>query len=141
MDEPLIQCRYCLEEIKPRAKVCRHCSRSQNKVFNVLRSSDVAAAIISFGVLIFTILQASSANEANRKAENALQRVLQAECSVFDLAQSVIDIAEVIPRTDAGAAFAGGSLSQEDRELLKKNTDAIRNKINKFRKSEGVKCP
>jgi hypothetical protein len=72
-------CRYCLEGIKLNAKVCKHCSRSQHRVVNVLRASDVIASIIAFGVLVVTIWQLNQANEATAKAEEALKRVNVAE--------------------------------------------------------------
>ena len=147
----LKECRHCAEKIKPTAKVCHYCSRVQAGFFrfsNYIRIFEGISLLVSFGLLFAAFSNLSSASEASSKAEEALKRVieterrvLQAQCDVFDLAQSVIEITEVIPRTDAGAAFQGGSLSQQDRALLKKKADSLKSKIDNFKKSEPLKCP
>jgi hypothetical protein len=154
----LKECRHCAEKIKPTAKVCHYCSRVQAGFFrfsNYIRIFEGISLLVSVGLLTVAFLnlwstqaQLTRASEASSKAEEALKRVieterrvLQAQCDVFDLAQSVIEITEVIPRTDAGAAFQGGSLSQQDRALLKKKADSLKSKIDNFKKSEPLKCP
>ena len=143
-------CRYCLEEIKLNAKVCKHCSRSQHRVVNVLRASDVIASIIAFGVLLVTIWQLNQANEATTKAEiasnkveavevkvaAALKNVLRIEAAVSEashnicnVARSLADIGEVIPRTTEGGAFQGGSLPEKDKALLKDRIESLRKQI------------
>ncbi|MDZ4347824.1 MAG: hypothetical protein U1E51_35905, partial [Candidatus Binatia bacterium] len=113
----LKECRHCAEKIKPTAKVCHYCSRVQAGFFrfsNYLRLFEGISLLVSFGLLFVAFSNLSSASEASSKAEEALKRVieterrvLQAQCDVFDLAQNVVEITEVIPRTNAGAAFQG----------------------------------
>jgi hypothetical protein len=126
-------CEYCRKEIPGGATVCHHCSHYRATFRNWVKISDVIA-ILAIG---FAAVQLFEAFQANTKAQEALRRANEVECAVLNLAQSVIAIAEVIPRTTAAAAFQGGSLSQEDRTLLK--TEQAR--INEIKKSRNVKCP
>lgn len=131
---PLKRCRYCAQEIDPLAKVCHHCSRAQSRFFNFVNNSDLLASLISLGVLIVSIYQLSEATEASAKAKEALEkvtatevRVSQARRDVLDIAQAVIEIAEILPRTGG----YGGGLTEKDTELLKKQLDFLRTKLNR----------
>lgn len=68
------RCGFCREEIAPDAKVCCHCSRSQNRWINLLRSSDVIVSAISVAVLVVTIGQLNEAKDTNVKAHQALEK-------------------------------------------------------------------
>ena len=134
-------CRHCSEPIKPRANVCPHCSRAQCPLINFIGNSDVAAALIAFGLLIVAVIQLYQANDANIKAEEALKRAgtaesraVQACLGTVDIAKSIIDIADVIPRTNVGGAFDAGGLSPKDRAFLKAKQDSLRAQI------ENTKC-
>lgn len=133
-------CRYCFEEIKPLATVCRHCSKVQTGVFkfiNYITVAEVLSVLISLGLLWFAIAQFSTANsqlvqasEANSKAETALKKAIDIETQVLDarrdvlkVAECVIPIAEILPRTGG----FGGGLGEPDREILKKNLDCLKN--------------
>src|SRR5262249_1683451 len=133
------RCGFCREEINPGAKVCRHCSRSQNRWINLLRSSDVIASAISVAVLIVTIWQLNEAKDTNVKAYQALEKasatetqVLEVYGAVLKVAECIIPIAEILPRTGG----YGGCIGKPDKEILRKNLDCLKNLPNLPSKSK-----
>jgi hypothetical protein len=146
--EPTKFCRYCLEKIKSLAKVCHLCSRAQSPFINFLRNANLIISMTSIGLLAVAFLnfglareQLGRANDANSKAqealaqskeanlnaENALGEVLKARRDVLEVAQSVIEISAILPRTGG----YGGGLTNEDMTILKKQLDFLRSKVGK----------
>jgi hypothetical protein len=111
-------CRHCCQKIHPRAAVCHHCSNAQTWWGTGVKLTD----IISLVAVVISWIQLSEAFQANRASQAARQDV----CSI---AQSLIDMAEMIPRTTEGAAFYGGSLPEKDKVLLKDRIEALRKQI------------
>jgi hypothetical protein len=118
-------CCYCLQPIHPRAKVCHHCSRSQTRIANFIKLPE----IISIFFLMLSIWQFMEAKKAVSEAQQALTEAKEARREVVGLARSVVAIGEIISRF--GGAFDAG-LRPEDKPLLKKEVDSLKNKIKKF---------
>ena len=124
-------CRYCDELISANARVCRHCARSQSRLINLLRHSD----LISIGLFLIAIWQFTSAVEKRADAEVAFQKALSAETriseakrDILDVSRAVLEIAEIIPRSTG----YGSGLSDNDRANLKKHSDFLRLKLQQF---------
>ena len=129
-------CRYCFQEINALATVCHHCSKLQTGFFKFLNSitvAEVLSFLISLGLLWFSVAQFNTANsqlvqasEANSKAESALKKataietqVLDARRDVLKVAECVMEIAQILPRTGG----FGGGLGEPDKEILKKTQE------------------
>jgi len=61
-------CKYCVEEIHIKAKVCKHCGRNQNKWISAIKYIN----IISIIMLLLSILQYRDSKEERAKASEAL---------------------------------------------------------------------
>jgi hypothetical protein len=77
-----------------------------------------------------------TANEAIKRLEDLENRAKATEArlaksrdDVFEVAQAVIEIAEILPRTGG----YGGGLSDKDTAILKKQLDFLRNKLNEIK--------
>jgi hypothetical protein len=77
-----------------------------------------------------------TANEAIKRLEDLEDRAKATEArlaksrhDVFDVAQAVIEIAEILPRTGG----YGGGLTDKDNAVLKKQLDFLRSKLNAFK--------
>ena len=151
---PLKQCLDCAEDIKSSANFCRYCRKAQGGLLRFLEYYQVIALSVSIGLLLVAVLnffstrdQLSQAKAANLKAEEvskkveaiegdvsrALENVLRMEkaiaaasTNICNVALSLADIAEVIPRTTQGAVFESESLPEKDRLLLKEKILALR---------------
>jgi hypothetical protein len=80
-----------------------------------------------------------TANEAIKRLEDLENRAKATEArlaksrhDVFEVAQAVIEIAEILPRTGG----FGGGLSDKDTAILKKQLDFLRSKLNEFKSSK-----
>jgi hypothetical protein len=148
--ETFKQCRDCAEKIKLTANVCHYCSRAQagfSRFLNFVRIPEVMSLLLSlfflgvaFSSLLSTRQQLSQATKASAKAETASKKVaaieenvslmqkavLEARRDICNVANSLADIAEVIPRTNEGAAFQTGQLPEKDRGLLKDRIASLR---------------
>ena len=67
------QCKYCLQEIKQKAKVCHHCSRHQNRLVQYSDRIGLLISIVMVGIALFQLNEARQerivASEAVPKAE------------------------------------------------------------------------
>lgn len=109
--------RYCFQKIHPKATVCHPCSNAQMWWRNFVKLPDV----ISLGALLIAFY-----NLRKRFRQIQLPKQPAATCSI---AQSLIEVAEMIPRTTEVAAFQGGSLPEKDKALLKDRVESLRKQI------------
>ena len=128
-------CRYCDEVISDSAKVCRHCGRSQNRLINLMRHSD----LISIVLFVIAIWQFTSALQERANADVAFQKALSAEARVseakrdiFDVSEAVLSISEIVARSTG----YGSGLSESDRVNLKRHSDFLKLRLHQFDKSK-----
>lgn len=86
-------CRACKKEIEPEASVCHLCQRDQSKVVsNFNRTSGFVAAMGLLATIAGTLLSVHSAIEAKEeriRAEQALEKAVEAEKNTIELSNSV----------------------------------------------------
>jgi len=119
-------CRHCFQEIHPRASICHHCSRVQAgflRLSNVLRIGEVLSFFLSGGLLAVAFLNFFSTRDQLSKAEEALKRAKATEASVLEVADCIVPIAEILPRTGG----FGGGLRESDQKTLQKNVNCLKN--------------
>ena len=80
----LMQCKYCLEEIKTAAKVCKNCGRHQHTFWQHFRIEQVGL-LISFLMMLIGYTQLSEARSERILATDALKRAQSAEENIITL--------------------------------------------------------
>jgi hypothetical protein len=111
-------CLHCFQKIHPGANVCHHCSNAQTWWRNFVKLPDV----ISLGALLIGFLQLTEAFQANTASQAARR-------DVCGIAKSLIDVAEMLPRTSEGGAFDAGGLPEKDKLLLQDRITSLRKQI------------
>lgn len=78
-------CRYCLESINVKAKVCHHCNRHQSRIWENMGYSNTVLSIITIFLVILAFLQFSEARKDRIEANEALLKATEAEQNVIQL--------------------------------------------------------
>ncbi len=85
-NEIKVNCKYCIEKIDQKAKVCYHCGKYQKKFFNNIFSVNALTTIISICLLVLSFFQyrdssieKANAIEASEASKLALGKITEIE--------------------------------------------------------------
>jgi len=98
------RCRYCLAPIPSLAKVCQHCHRHQNWLFNHFRVDHVGL-LIALLIVLLSYLQFYEARRERLKADEALMYATRAKDSADQLTKLVNQAQQSIQQVDGIVEF------------------------------------
>src|SRR5574337_414550 len=84
-----VYCKYCKESINEHAKVCYHCGRYQNKIYQYVK---YCVSLSSIGLLVVSIWQYKEAREDRIDAKEALKQAQKAEKKITDSGKAIAKI-------------------------------------------------
>jgi hypothetical protein len=120
------KCRYCQESIQIDAKVCHHCGRHQNWLWQYFGDIGI---IVSVGMLVLSIQQSITAQEASNVAIEAKNSALSAQ-EKTEMAYQ--DIKEVVKTFTSITYFQAVTKNEMGTERVQKATLETERELNKL---------